>query len=74
MLIDDQKKFHELQALWWMSAASNGHCECRKMYHGIKNKKEYSKKEKVDDAMKTAQRHIHLFMECAEFKQENPTV
>lgn len=27
--VDNQMKYHELQAMWWMHSASNGYCESR---------------------------------------------
>lgn len=76
MTREDQMKFHELQSLWWMHAASNGHAKTRKLYHGfltipdengkVAEDKPFTDEEKVSDAMEIAQRHIDLFRELAE--------
>lgn len=65
---EDLLNYHYLQAMWWIHSASNGHCESRKLYHGI-NGPEFNKDEKRDEAMEVAQRHIQNFAELAE--QEN---
>jgi hypothetical protein len=57
--------YSTLQAMWWMHAASNGHCQKRKVYHGLYGP-ELTADEKRDDAMETAQRHIALFEAVAE--------
>ena len=66
MLLKDQMKFHELQALWWMHSASNGHSATRNITFG--NGRKLDKDDLRDDAMKTAQHHLTLFRECAENK------
>ena len=62
---EQQLKFHEMQANWWMHAASNGHCQSKLIYKGTGNKK-FTKDELIDEAMKTSQKHIQLYMKVAE--------
>lgn len=59
-------KFHELQALWWMHAASNGHAATRIVHKGGLTDPLMTTEELRDDAMKTAQHHLHLYMHFAE--------
>lgn len=67
MTREERMRFHEMQAYWWTNSASNGHTKKRKLYHGGLNGPEFTDQEKVDDAMQTAQNHIRLFMEVAEY-------
>lgn len=60
----EQLKYHELQALWWMHSATNGHAATRKITTGDDH--ELTPEELRDDAMKISQRHMHLYMEVAE--------
>jgi len=69
MYIDDQMEYHKMQANWWTHAASNGHSNKRKIKDG--NGRLYTDDELRDDAMSIAQNHMKIFMECAEYKQEN---
>ncbi len=69
MLIENQMKYHELQANWWINAATNGYTESREIYHGTNGHK-FTKEECKNDAMKTAQTHIRLYGECAEHLQK----
>jgi len=62
-LIKAQMKFHELQAIWWINSASNGHTLSRRLYHGGINLVEFTDAEKVSDAMDTAQRHLTAYSE-----------
>ena len=71
MFIQDQMKFHELQAMWWINAASNGHCNARTILKGGMDGIKMTADELRDDAMQIAQKHIHLFNDCAEFRQTN---
>ena len=57
-------KFHELQALWWMNSATNGHCNIRHITTG--NGRRLNNDELRDNAMETSQRHMELFRECNE--------
>jgi len=66
--VDDQMKYHEMQAMWWMHSASNGHCEIRNVTNLGTNKKLTSDQLRAD-AMRTAQRHMKIFSECIDFKQ-----
>ena len=69
----EQLKFHEMQANWWMNAATNGHALNRKLYRGVDGP-EFTDEEKIKDAMETSQRHMQLFMETAEnWKGESTT-
>jgi len=78
MTRQEQMRFHEMQAYWWMHSASNGHCLSRQLYHGFvtipdedgktAKDKPFTDAEKVSDAMETAQRHIELFRELSEAK------
>ena len=70
---EDQMKFHEMQAYWWMHSASNGHAKARKLYHGFEGGPEFTDQEKVNEAMETAQGHMRLFMELAE-KPSNDSI
>jgi hypothetical protein len=70
MLIEDQMKFHELQALWWMNSAVTKSCLSKKIYHGTQGT-EFTDDEKINHAMEIAQRHIHSFEGLAEKKHEN---
>ena len=56
------RKHCELQALWWIASAQTGACKSRKLYHGL-NGPEFTDEEKVQEALDTAQRHIHSFRE-----------
>lgn len=58
-------KFHELQALWWMHAASNGHAATREVHKGIDGPL-MTPDELRDDAMQTSKRHMQLYMKLAE--------
>ena len=61
-MIEKQMKFHELQALWWIASATTGHCQSKIICHGFGDK-EFTPQEKTNDAMETAQRHIHSYRE-----------
>ena len=65
MIKEEQMKYHEMQAYWWMPAASNGHATTRKIYRGTKGK-EFTDDEKRDRAMEISQRHMKMYMELAE--------
>ena len=67
--VDDQMTYHELQAMWWMHSASNGHCEIRNVTNLGTNKKLTSDQLR-DDAMRTAQNHMKIFNDYIEFKQD----
>lgn len=74
-LIKAKMKYHELQAIWWINSASNGHTLSRKLYHGILGGREFTDAEKVSDAMETAQRHLVEYDKyydklCSELKKE----
>jgi hypothetical protein len=60
-----QMKFHELQAMWWMHAASNGHAAARKVSHGLGGPL-FTKEELRDSAMQTAKQHIDIIHELVE--------
>jgi hypothetical protein len=66
MTKEEQLKFHELQALWWMHSATNGHAarDTRDVTRGDGTR--HTPEELRDDAMKTSQRHIWLYVEVAE--------
>ena len=65
-----QMEFHKMQANWWISCANNGHYKVKsgKVFneYGEKVSDGYLK----DRAMKTAQNHMRIYMECAETYQE----
>jgi hypothetical protein len=63
---DGRMKFHELQAIWWMHAASNGHAATRVIRHGGSDGALFTPEEHRDDAMKTAQRHMHILLQFAD--------
>ena len=69
MPIEAQMKFHELQAMWWMHSATNGHAETRTILKGGSDGIKMTSEELRDDSMRTSQQHMRLFMECAEFKE-----
>ena len=68
-IVDDQMKYHELQAMWWMHSASNGHCEVRNITNLGTNEK-LTPGQLRDDAMRTSQKHMELFAECMKYKQD----
>ena len=57
-----QMEQHRMYADWWIAAALNGHCLSRKLMHGSDGP-EFSDQEKIEDAMKTAERHIEIYRE-----------
>ena len=61
---EGQMKYHEMQAYWWMHAASNGHATTHNIYHGIQGE-EFTDKEKRDRAMVISQRHMKIYRELA---------
>jgi len=60
-----QMKFHELQAMWWMHAASNGHAATRKVSHGLGGLP-FTKEELRDNAMQIAKSHMDAVYEIGE--------
>ena len=62
----EQMKQHELWALWWIHAATNGHAETRTIHKGGYDGPLLNKDELRDEAMKTAKHHIHCYREVAE--------
>ena len=64
MTKQEQLKFHELMAHWWMAYATTGVCKSRNISR--MNGEQLSDEEKIEDAMETSKRHIELYMEVAE--------
>jgi len=64
MTKDERLRFHEMQANWWMHSATNGHAATRHITRGDGHR--LTEDELRDDAMRTSQRHIQMFMETAE--------
>lgn len=62
MTREEQLKFHELQAMWWMHSATNKHACSRKMWHGFKET-EMTDQEKINNAMETSKRHMDMYWE-----------
>ena len=69
---EEQMKHHELQALWWMHAATNGAALRRKMFHGFGDI-ELTDAEKVTDAMNTSRQHADLYKQLAETNESGET-
>ena len=61
----NQMKYHQMQAYWWVNAASNGHAKRREIYRGFGNVP-LTDDEKVSDAMEIAQNHMRLFASLAD--------
>ena len=59
-----------MQANWWVSTANNGHCNKRIILKGGINGTKMTRSELKDDAMKIAQNHMQLYMDCAETYQK----
>lgn len=68
MTKQEQMKFHELMAHWWIASATTGICKNRNITRKDDDGewKQISDEEKVENAMNTAKRHIELYMEIAE--------
>ncbi len=64
-LLKNQIKERELLANWWIASASTGHAKSRSVFHGTGGV-ELTDQEKVDDAMETALKHIHIHRELSE--------
>ena len=63
----EQFQLHcQMQAAWWIAYATTGACKNRKLFHGTLEGTPFTDEEKVEDAFKTAQRHIQLFRESCE--------
>lgn len=65
--INERMKYHELQAMWWMHSASNGHSSTRTVHKGYDGPL-MTAEELRDDAMKTSQHHMNLYLELSESK------
>ena len=63
-------KYCEMQAAWWIASATTGHTLKRKISVGIEGggMRDLTDQEKIDDAVATAQTHIHRYLEAAEGK------
>ena len=66
--INGRLKFHELQALWWMNSATNGHATIR---HIMTGDHKLNADELRDEAMQTSNRHIHMYMEIVDKQAES---
>jgi hypothetical protein len=64
MKIEDQMKQHEMLANYWIARATTGEATSRDIKRG--DGTPLTDEELIRDALRTAQRHIHLHRECAE--------
>lgn len=62
----EQMKFHELQAMWWMHAASNGHAATRTIHKGGSDGPLMTAEELRDAAMVTSRQHMSIYLELME--------
>jgi hypothetical protein len=63
--LEMQAKYCELQALWWMNSATNGHAKTRVIKKGVDGPP-MSDEELVSDAMRTSQRHLDNYFQIME--------
>lgn len=64
-LLEGQIIQYSLQAIWWMVSAVTGYYKQVDAYHGFGDKR-FTPEENLADAIKTAQRLIHIVREHVE--------
>ena len=63
--VKGQMKQRELYVNYWLTVANTGHYKSHKVFHGTSTDpdKEFTDEEKLEHALETAKRHIHLHSE-----------
>ncbi len=68
--INDSIELHKMWAQYWIGMATTGVAKDRKMYHGTTTDKPFTDEEKVEEALSTAQNHIHGMTELMDKKMQ----